>query len=91
MSGGADPKPQGYRVELHTQVSAPILIAGVPRGVAIGIGTFGGMLGVGYRQPLVGIPLALAFYAGAYALTKNDPLFFRVLKLHLYHPKYLEG
>jgi len=91
MSGGADELPDGYRVELHTQVSAPITIGGVPRQWAIMIGTCVLVVSLGLKMPYIGVPLGMALWAAAYAITKDDPLFFEVAKRHIYHPSHLEG
>lgn len=92
MAGGADQQlPEGYRVDLHTQVSAPITIMGVPRQWAIMIGTAVLVVSLGLKMPYIGIPLGIAFWAVAYAITKDDPFFFEVAKRHIQHPPHLEG
>ena len=91
MAGGADDPPEGYRVELHTQISAPITLGGVPRQWAIMIGTSVLVVSLGLKMPYVGVPMGMALWAAAYAITKDDPYFFEVAKRHIYHPPHLEG
>ena len=91
MSEGADRVPEGYRIELHTGVSAPITIGGVPRRWAILIGTCVLVISLGLKAPWLGIPLGIALWAGCYAITKDDPQLFEVAKRHLHHPPHFEG
>lgn len=91
MAAGAEDLPDGYRVELHTQISAPITMAGVPRQWAIMIGTAVLVVSLGLRMPYVGVPMGLAFWIAAYAITKDDPHFFEVARRHIHHPAHLEG
>jgi type IV secretion system protein VirB3 len=91
MSWGADALPEGYRVDLHTQVSAPITIGGVPRQWAIMIGTVVLVVSLALTMPYIGLPMGALIWAVAYAITKDDPYFFEVSKRHIYHPPYLEG
>ncbi len=89
MSDGAD--LPGYKIDLHTSVSSPITMAGVPRMVAVAIGTLTLMLSLALQQPLIGIPLGFLLWAIAYALSKNDPYFFRTLDRHLRQPPYWDA
>jgi type IV secretory pathway TrbD component len=92
MTPGADQKtPEGYRVELHTQVSAPVTIGGVPRQWAIMIGTAVLVVSLGLKMPFIGVPMGMALWAVCYAITKDDPYFFEAARRHLHHPSHLEG
>jgi type IV secretion system protein VirB3 len=92
MTGGADQAPpDGFRIELHTQVSAPVTIGGVPRQWAIMIGTAVLVISLGLKMPYLGIPMGIALWALCYAITKDDPYFFEVARRHLHHPSHLEG
>ena len=91
MAGGAEDLPEGYRVELHTQVSAPVTMGGVPRQWAIMIGTVVLVVSLALKMPYIGLPLGAVIWAAAYAITKDDPYFFEVSKRHIYHPSHLEG
>jgi type IV secretion system protein VirB3 len=92
MTGSADQRlPEGFRIELHTQVSAPVTIGGVPRQWAIMIGTAVLVVSLGLKMPLLGIPMGIALWGICYAITKDDPYFFEVAKRHLHHPSHLEG
>ncbi|MEW6596967.1 MAG: VirB3 family type IV secretion system protein [Pseudomonadota bacterium] len=83
--------PDGFRIELHTQISAPITLGGVPRNLAILVGTIALVISLGLKAPFLGIPLGIGLWAVSYALTKDDPHFFEALKRHLHHPPHLEG
>lgn len=91
MAGGAEEIPEGYRLALHTQVSAPITIAGIPRNYAIFVGTVVLVLSMPLRMPYIGIPVGAALWPLVYTLTKDDPHLFEVAKRHIYHSKHLEG
>lgn len=92
MAPGADQiPPDGYQVELHTQVSAPVTIGGVPRQWAIMIGTAVLVVSLGLKMPYVGLPMGMALWAVCYAITKDDPYFFEAARRHLHHPSHLEG
>jgi type IV secretory pathway TrbD component len=92
MTRGADQTlPEGYRIELHTQVSAPVTIGGVPRQWAILIGTAVLVVSLGLKMPYLGVPLGMALWAVCYRITKDDPYFFEAARRHLRHPSHLEG
>jgi type IV secretory pathway TrbD component len=89
VAGGSD--LPGYSITMHTSISAPITLGGVPRMVAVAIGTITVMLSLALQQPLIGIPLGVVLWGAAYALAKNDPYFFRVLDRHVRQKQYYEG
>lgn len=91
MSEGADKLPLGYRIECHAHVSAPITLAGVPRGLAIGIGIFALIVSFPLKMPYLGVPLGTIIWAAAYRVTKDDPHYPTVVRRHIYHPTHLEG
>ena len=57
--------PEGFVVPLHTSLTRPILIGGVPRGFAILNATFGAAIALGLQQPLIGIPLFAVLHGAA--------------------------
>lgn len=67
--------PDGYRRILHTSLTRPLLLGGVPRTFAILNATVGAAIAFGLQQPLIGAPLwAIIQAAGAYA-SARDPWF----------------
>lgn len=72
----------GFEVPIHRSLTEQIMIAGVPRNVAILNGTFVAALGLGLHSFLA-IPLGLILHLLAYAATKKDPQFFDVFKRHI--------
>jgi type IV secretion system protein TrbD len=83
--------PEGFRIELHTQISAPVTLGGVPRLAAIVIGTVALVVSLGLKAPYLGIPLGLGLWGISYRLTKDDPHLFETVRRHLHHPPHLEG
>ena len=84
-------EPEGFRIPLHTTISQPITMGGVPRGIAIAIGTVTGLVALSFGQPWFGIPFGALLWACAYAATKSDPYFFRILDRHVRHKSHWEG
>jgi type IV secretion system protein TrbD len=82
--------PDGFVLPLHTSLTRPILIGGVPRGFAILNATFGAAIALGLQQPLIGIPLFTALH-GAAAWAARDPWFLDTWPRHLAKPLYLEA
>ncbi|MBT1077212.1 VirB3 family type IV secretion system protein [Geobacter grbiciae] len=77
----------GFEVPIHRSLTEQIMIAGVPRNVAILNGTFVAALGLGLHSFLA-IPLGLILHLLAYAATKKDPQFFDVFKRHIRQKNY---
>lgn len=77
----------GFEVPIHRSLTEQIMIAGVPRNVAILNGTFVAALGLGLHSFLA-IPLGLILHILAYAATKKDPQFFDVFKRHIRQKNY---
>jgi type IV secretion system protein TrbD len=73
----------GWSVPLHRSLSEPILLAGIPRGAAIALGTFAAAIGLGLQLWLAGIALYLVGHAAALFLTRQDPQFGAVFARHL--------
>lgn len=77
----------GFEVPIHRSLTEQIMIAGVPRNVAILNGTFVAALGLGLHSFLA-IPLGLILHLLAYAATKKDPQFFDVFRRHIRQKNY---
>ena len=73
---------EGFVIPLHRSLTEPILLGGVPRNVAIIIGTFAAAIGLG---------LQLWFVGGAVMAAKKDPQFMDVLMRHIRHKSYLDA
>ena len=68
-------EPDGYAIVLHTSLTRPLLLGGVPRTFAILNATIAAAIAFGLQQPLIGLPLwAIVQSAGAYA-SARDPWF----------------
>ena len=83
--------PAGFEVPLHTALTIPVLVAGVPRTFAILNGTMTAVIALGLHSPWFGLPIGFALHAIAYWITKRDPFFFGVLRRHLWHKPFLDA
>lgn len=81
----------GFEIDFHGALAEPITLGGVPRGLAVLIGTLTAILALGLQAPLIGVPLGLALWAGAYALARQDPYVFDILARHLRQPAWYDG
>ncbi len=77
------PRIDGFQVALHRALTEPILLAGVPRGLAIANATLAAALGLGLQVWLAGLVFwAVGHTLGVFA-AKRDPDFAWVLARHL--------
>lgn len=76
----------GYVVPVHRALTAPILLGGAPRAVAILNGTLAAALGLGLRLWLAGLLLWAIGHAAAVWAARRDPLFVDVVRRHLRIP-----
>lgn len=74
---------EGYEAPLHRALVEPILLAGVPRAIAILIGTLSAAIGLGLQQWLAGLLLWAAAHTAAVFAAKHDPDFAAVLLRHI--------
>lgn len=81
----------GFEIEFHGSLAEPITLGGVPRGPAVLIGTLTAILALGLQAPLIGVPLGLGLWAGAYGLARQDPYVFDILRRHVRQPAWLDG
>lgn len=80
--------PEGYVIPLHTSLTRPVLLGGVPRSFAILNATIAAAIAFGLQQPLIGLPLwAIAQGAAAWAAAR-DPWFLETWPRHLAKPSY---
>jgi type IV secretory pathway TrbD component len=84
-------KVEGYEIAFHNALAEPVTLGGVPREIAILIGTLCAMLTLGLQVPWIGLPLGAGLWTAAYALARRDPYVFDVLRRHIRQPLALEG
>ena len=80
---------EGFAAPLHRALSEPILLGGVPRGIAILNGTVAAALGLGLQAWLAGIAMWLIGHSLSVFATKRDPEFATVLVRHLRQKAWL--
>jgi type IV secretory pathway TrbD component len=73
----------GWSVPLHRSLTEPILMGGIPRGIAIALGTLAAAIGLGLQLWLAGIAVYLLGHGVALFLTRQDPQFSGVFARHL--------
>jgi type IV secretion system protein VirB3 len=81
----------GFEISVHSSLSEPVTIAGVPRMIAVLNGTLTAVLALGLQVPFIGLPLGLAVHTGCYWLNKRDPYFFDALKRHIRQRPYWDA
>jgi type IV secretory pathway TrbD component len=74
-----DDAPPGYEVPVHQSLTKQLMLAGVPRGLAIIIWTFCVALSLPLRT-WYAIPLTLFLHAVFYRAAKRDPDFWDVFR-----------
>lgn len=86
-----EPLPDGFEIPVHLSLTEPILLAGVPRGIAIFSMTITLLIVLGLKLWWFGIPFGLVFHGAAMALTRRDPLWLDVFRRHLRQPTELDA
>jgi len=74
---------EGFEVPLHRSLTAPILLGGAPRSIAILNGTLAAALGLGLQQWIAGLVIWLVGHSLAVFAAKRDPDFAAVVTRHL--------
>ena len=82
-------RPEGLEVPLHRSIVEPMLLAGLPRAVALVLWTSIAALSFGLHQIWV-LPVGIALHLGAAAATKADPYFFDIVLLAVKTQKRLD-
>ena len=80
---------EGFEAPIHRSLAEPILLGGVPRGIAILNGTIAAALGLGLQQWIAGLLLWAFGHSIALLAAKRDPAFAGVLARHLKQKAYL--
>lgn len=75
---------------LHRSITEKILLAGVPREIAILNGTIGAAFGLGMGSYWV-VPVFIGIHLLSVRLTKADPQFFDVFKRFINHKDIYEA
>ena len=73
-------RPEGFEVPLHRSLVEPMLLAGLPRTVALVLWTGVGAIAFGLHQLWV-LPIGIVLHGAAAAVTKADPYFFDIVIL----------
>ena len=73
----------GFAVPLHRSLTEPILLGGVPRALAITIGTLAAAVGIGLQLWLAGLALWIVGHTATAWLTRTEPHFVGVFARHL--------
>lgn len=79
-----------FEVPLHRSLTEPILLGGMPRTVAIVLGTLAAAVCLGLRLWLPGAAIWLVGHALAVWATRLDPQFMTVFSRHLKHRVLLD-
>lgn len=83
-----DDDAEGYRLPLHTSLTRPLLLGGVPRTFAILNATVAAAIAFGLQQPLIGIPLWIAVQAAGAFASARDPWFLDTWPRAMAKPSY---
>jgi type IV secretion system protein VirB3 len=73
-------RPEGFEVPLHRSLVEPMLLAGLPRTVALVLWTGVGAIAFGLHQLWV-LPIGIVLHGAGAAVTKADPYFFDIVIL----------
>tara|TARA_R110002072_G_scaffold240956_2_gene399418 strand:- start:1730 stop:2002 length:273 start_codon:yes stop_codon:yes gene_type:complete len=84
-------KISGFEIPLHHSLTEQIMMAGVPRNIALVNGTLAAAMGLGLRLWLVGFLIWAVGHGIAAFAARKDPQFLEVLIRHLKSKPYLEA
>jgi type IV secretion system protein VirB3 len=79
----------GFEIPIHRSLTEPMMMAGLPRTLALLLWTTAAALALGFRQLWI-VPIALALHAVFAAAAKRDPYFFDVFQRAIHAQKRLE-
>lgn len=77
----------GYDVSIHRSLTQQIMLAGVPRDIAILNGTFVAAFGLGLHS-FWSIPVGIILHVLAVFATRKDPQFFGCFRRHVKQKSY---
>jgi type IV secretion system protein TrbD len=78
---------EGFEVPIHRSLTQTIMIAGVPREIAIVNGTLTSAIVLGMHS-FLGLPVGLAIHLLAAAISKRDPQFFATFRRQIRQKRY---
>lgn len=78
----------GFEAPVYSSLSAPLLVGGAPRGLAIVTGTLAAAVALGLQQWLAGLVLWMTGHSLAAFAARRDPDFAPVLLRHLRQKGY---
>lgn len=78
---------EGFEVPIHRSLTQPIMIAGVPRELAIINGTVTAAMVLGMHSP-IGLPVGFLLHLLFMAVSKKDPQFFATFRRQVRHKRY---
>jgi type IV secretory pathway TrbD component len=81
--------PEGFEVPLHRSLIEPMLLAGLPRTVALVLWTGVGAFAFGLHQIWV-LPIGIVLHVAGAAATKSDPYIFDIVLLAVKTQKRLD-
>ena len=81
---------EGWVVPVHQSLLTPVMVAGVPRPVAVILVAFTMIVSGPLGMWFLGIPLGIFFYVVARALSQWEELWFEIGRLHLLLPSIFE-
>lgn len=84
-------KPDGWNVVLHTSLVTPILLGGLPRPAAILLVMTTLIVSVSMGLWYIGLPLGGACWVLGRYLTRQDPAWFDLGRIHLFQPSKFEN
>ncbi|HEV3188933.1 MAG TPA: VirB3 family type IV secretion system protein [Polyangiaceae bacterium] len=82
-------RPEGFEVPLHRSLCEPMLLAGLPRTVALVLWTTVGAFAFGLHQLWV-LPIGILVHVAAAAATRADPYFFDIALLAIKTQKRMD-
>lgn len=83
-------EPEGYRIAVHRSLTEPIMMAGIPRNIAIANGVATVSCVVGAHNLWV-LPLGLLSHVVLVTLHRRDKAILSVLKRNLDKPSHLRS
>lgn len=78
---------EGFEVPIHRALTQKIMIAGVPREIALLNGTLTAAIFLGLHS-LWGLPMGLILHLGTVALSRHDEQFFETFRRQVKQKKY---
>ena len=91
MSAPTDaPRPPGWAVPLHLSVAEPVLLMGMPRNAAILLLMLTFIITLPLELWFLGIPFGLAGWWVGSRMTRIDPYWFELGRVHLRQPSRFE-